>query len=188
MLPLLMDHSKADLRKKQNRVQLIMYSANTYFFVQVVTWAGFMLAFTDYEDKKRYAKVLDYDAVNKLVPAIILIISVLLFRCRFKSKQSQKVFAREKIIVVHVVLFLFFVVVYALNLILYSYWLDSPQGPLHSCRYYLSSVYFELFYISSNIAILTLFIYMSMMFSRPVTGYWEEFLLSYRKQSLSQAV
>ena len=39
-----------------------------------------------------------------------------------------------------------------------------------------------------SVATLFLFIYMSVIFSRPLTGYWKEFLLSYRNQSLSQAI
>ena len=43
-------------------------------------------------------------------------------------------------------------------------------------------------YILANISTLILYIYMSLMFSRPLNGYWKEFLLSYRKQSLKQAI
>ena len=63
----------------------------------------------------------NFDSANKLLPAIMLIISVLLFRCRFNGKQSQKVVASEKVIVIHVALFLSYVMTYASELILGSY-------------------------------------------------------------------
>ena len=81
-----------------------------------------MLAYTNFEDYESYLKVYSFDPANKISPAIVLIISVLLLRCRFNGKQSQKLFAREKVIVVHVVLFLSYVITYATSLILSSYY------------------------------------------------------------------
>ena len=59
---------------------------------------------------------------------------------------------------------------------------------MEECRLYLTVCYFILFYIAANIATLILFIYMSVAFSRPLNGYWKEFLFSYREQTLSQAI
>ena len=133
-------------------------------------------------------KVEKLDAANKFSPAIVLVISVLLFRCRFNGKQSKKVFAREKVIVVHVVLFLSFVITYASFHILSSYYIKSPFGSMQECRLFVSSSYFQCFYITANVSTLILFIYMSVMFSRPLNGYWKEFLLSYREQTLGEAI
>ena len=63
-----------------------MYMANAYFYVQVATWTGFMLAFADYEELEINDKVRIFDVANKLLPATVLIVSILLFRCRFNSK------------------------------------------------------------------------------------------------------
>ena len=147
-----------------------------------------MLAYSDFEDIESYDKVYNFDPANKLLPAILLIISVLLFRCRFNSKKSQKVVASEKVIIIHVSLFLSFVVTYASKLIIFSYYVKSPQESMEKCRLYLTESYFNLFSIVVNIATLILFIYMSVAFSRPLNGYWREFLLSYRNQTLNQAI
>lgn len=71
-----------------------------------------MLANTDYQDRVSYYKVYSFDAVNKLLPASLLVISIVLFRCKFNSTQTKKLFASEKIILVHVVIFLSFIIVY----------------------------------------------------------------------------
>ena len=147
-----------------------------------------MLAYSDFEDIESYDKVYNFDPANKLLPAILLIISVLLFRCRFNSKQSQKVVASEKVIIIHVALFLSYVMTYAYRLIIFSYYVKSPQESMEKCRLYLTESYFNLFSIVVNIATLILFIYMSVAFSRPLNGYWREFLLSYRNQTLNQAI
>ena len=45
-----------------------------------------MLAYSDFDDYLIQNKVMKFDPANKLLPAIVLIISVLLFRCRFNGK------------------------------------------------------------------------------------------------------
>ena len=147
-----------------------------------------MLAYTDYDDFENMQKVKTFDPANKLLPAIILIISVLLFRCRFNGEQSQDVVANEKVIVAHLGIFITFVLTYAASIILSSYYFSSTQGSLEKCRYYVAENYFYCFYITVNMLTLILFIFMSVKFSRPLNGYWNEFLLSYRKKTLSQAI
>ena len=41
-------------------------------------------------------------------------------------------------------------------------------------------MYMYPFYVTVNIVTLILFIHLSVRLSRPLTSYWEEFLLSYR--------
>jgi hypothetical protein len=43
------------------------------------------------------------------------------------------------------------------------------------------------FYVIANIVNLILFIFMSLRLSKPLNGYWVEFLVSYRIQTLNQA-
>ena len=50
LLPLLMDHMQPDLKKKKKRVSWIIKGANVFFYVQLATWAGFMIAYKDFED------------------------------------------------------------------------------------------------------------------------------------------
>lgn len=171
-LPLLLEHEQSDLKKKQRRVMWILNAANTYFFLQAATWAGFMFAYRSYEDRQIMFKVNKFDIVNIFLPAIVLIISVLLFRCRFNSKQSQKFFARERIIIVHLTIFLSSVILYAAWQVLTIYWSTSPEGSMQVCRLFVSEWYFEFFYKITNIATLSLLIYMSVLFSRPLSGYW----------------
>ena len=59
---------------------------------------------------------------------------------------------------------------------------------MQECRFYLAGNYFYFFYVTANITTLILFIYMSVMFSRPLDGFWTEFLLSYRKKTLNEAI
>jgi uncharacterized protein (DUF486 family) len=184
-LPLLIEHEQANMKTKQQRVRLILKTVDAYFYVQVTAWACLMLANTNYKNILSMEKVLSFDAANKLLPAIVLIISIVFFRYRFSGKRNQKIFARENIIVVHIAIFLFYVTTYAANNILNSHYVSSPNGSMQECRLLISYLYFGLFYIASNIATIILFIHMSVVFSRPLNGYWKEFLLSYRKNSLS---
>ena len=113
LLPLLLEHRQENIPSKQRRIVWILKSLNAYFFVQVAAWAYFMIAYSDFEDFEILFKVISFDPANKLLPAIVLVISVLLFRCRFNSKKSQKVVANEKVIVFHVILFLSYVITYS---------------------------------------------------------------------------
>ena len=86
LLPLLLEHGQADTERKQQRVCLALNVSNAYFYIQITTWTCFMLAYTDLEDKERMFKVESFDVANKFLPAILLIVSILLFRWRFNSK------------------------------------------------------------------------------------------------------
>ena len=147
-----------------------------------------MLAYTDYEDKASMLNVGKFDAANKLLPAIVLIISILRFRCKLKSKHAHKIFAIEKLMIVHIAIFLSFVIIYAAYLALFFLQISTPNGSGEECRLSISAKYFGLSVAAINILTLTLFIYMSLMFSKPLTVYWREFLVSYRNQSISQAI
>ena len=78
-----------------------MNAANSYFFVQITAWAFCMFSFTSYEDAASVHKVQQFDVANKILPATVLIVTVLLFRYRLQKSKLEKVFAREKIIVFH---------------------------------------------------------------------------------------
>ena len=97
-----------------------------------------MFAYSDFEDRTRMNDVANFDALNKLLPAVLLILSILLLRCRVNGKKSKEVFAREKIIAFHVVIFLSLVTVYATNIILYSYYVSSPEGSIKYCRFFVA--------------------------------------------------
>jgi len=130
LLPLLINHRRADIEKKQRIVQCIMYAAHTYFCVQVATWAGFILAYSNLKDIMLMTRVAEFDAVNKLVPALLLIISITIFRLKLNCNRNKRIFAREKIILLHVTIFLLFVLVYAINLISYSRWQAAPDDSI----------------------------------------------------------
>ena len=112
---------------------------------------------------------------------MLLIISITIFRCKLNRKQNRKFFAREKIILVQVVIFLLFIVVYAANLVFLSRSQITNEDSFQECHLKLRSLNTLLIFVTVDIAMLILFIYMSVMFSRPLTGYWVEFLLSYRR-------
>ena len=85
LLPLLLNHTQTDIQKKKCKVKWILNAASAYFFAQVATWAGIMFVYTGLEDQARYYKVQNFDAANKLLPAILLMVSILLFRLKFNS-------------------------------------------------------------------------------------------------------
>jgi len=76
-----MDLRQEDLQEKRKRAQWIIYGANAYFYVQVATWASFMFVYRRFEDIQGFLRVVNFDAANKLLPAILLVFTILLFRC-----------------------------------------------------------------------------------------------------------
>jgi magnesium-transporting ATPase (P-type) len=147
-----------------------------------------MVTYRRYEDSASYYKVLYFDTFNKSLPAILLIISILSIRRKFRSSRARGFYAREKIVVVHFAIFFSYLILYVVFIILFSNWLRSTEGSMDYCRFLYAEWYFNLFEIIANILTLTLFVKMSVDFSRPLNGYWKEFLLSYRKQSLGEAI
>ncbi len=73
-------------------------------------------------------------------------------------------------------------------MILFSEYYDAQIGTLSECRLTVSASSFTYIANAANIAALILFTYMSVIFSKPLTGYWENFLLIYRTNELTQAV
>ena len=102
--------------------------------------------------------------------------------------QLNKFFPRERLILVHTIIFVLYGLVFAITLSLEGAYFRSDHYSLQGCRLNLSGNYF--FWLSqvSNTAQTVLYTYMSIMFSKPLTGYWESFLLSYRQKSLSQTI
>ena len=111
-----------------------MNTANGFFYTQLAIWAGFMLAYTNTNDNENYYKVRSYDAVNKLAPAILLIISIVLFRCKLKIKSSKKFFAIEKLMIVHMTLFISYVLVYTASLLIWHLWFNTDPASREYCR------------------------------------------------------
>ena len=102
-----------------------------------------MFAYTDYEDREKFHKAYVFDSVNKLLPAILLIISILIFRSKFNNEKTQKVFAKEKkIVLVHLVIFFSFIILYVAFTFVYNNWHKSDEGTIQYCRFYLSKWYF----------------------------------------------
>lgn len=99
-----------------------MNGVNAFFYAQLAIWAGLMLANRDTEDFKSYYKVRLFDTVNKLLPAILMIISILFIRLKLRRKQTMKVYSIEKLITVHIAIFLTYVIVYTASLFICLFW------------------------------------------------------------------
>ena len=115
-----------------------MNAVNAYFYAQVAAWSSCMFAYCREEDYAQMGAVANYDALNKVTPALLLILSILLFRFRFNGNKSKQVFARENIIAIHVIIFVSFIITYAPNIVLYSYYVSSPEGSIQECRFLIS--------------------------------------------------
>ena len=84
--------------------------------------------------------------------------------------------------------FISYVLVYAAYLCVGRLVLAAPDASMQYCYFVITDWYLSLSVKVVNVVTLILFTYMSVIFSRPLNDYWEEFLLSYRRQSLSQAI
>jgi len=111
-LPLLVNQRQDNLQSKRKRVNLILFAANVYYYVQITVWASFMLVYRRYEDKSKQALVSGFDALNKLLPAILLLCTVLILRCQIYKLQSKAFVAREKLIFIHMSIFLSYIFAY----------------------------------------------------------------------------
>ena len=140
-----------------------------------------MFAHLDIDEIEASNKAYTFDALNKFCAAILLITSILVLRRNFNSKEAQKVFAKEKkIVLVHLVIFLsiciFLATFLAVNCILIRVDISTVQF----CRLFSAAIYISFFVDTSNIVQIILFTFMSVRLSQPLTGYWVEFLLIYR--------
>ena len=111
-----------------------MNATHAYFYLQLTIWASFVVYYIQYEDYAEMTKLVELDAVNKLMPVLLLVISLTIFRFKLNYNRNQKFFARETIILVHLTISILFVVVYAANLMLYSRSYNTPLKSSEKCR------------------------------------------------------
>ena len=67
-----------------------------------------MFAFRDTKQKKRFFLFENLDFVNKVLPAILLIFAIMLFRRKIDRLRERTFFSREKLMRFHTVIFLVF--------------------------------------------------------------------------------
>ena len=140
-----------------------------------------MFAHLDIDEYEAFNKAYTFDALNKFCAAILLITSILVLRRKFNSKEAQKVFAKEKkIVLVHLVIFLLICIFLATFLAVNCIRIPVDIDTVQFCRLSSAAIYIYFFVDTSNIVQIILFTFMSVKLSQPLTGFWVEFLLRYK--------
>lgn len=143
-----------------------------------------MLAYSSFVDRQKYTIVLNFDAVNKLAPALLLISAIIRFKRIINRQKEEIFFSREKLMRAHLIIFLIYIVFYLAYLTINSAYIILPIGDdkIKECRILISEYFFYWLVIVINIVCLVFFVYMSVMFSKPLDGFWKEFLLIFRTE------
>ena len=124
-----------------------------------------MLVYRSLDDLDSSYKVDNFDTANKLLPAILLVITILLFRCQVSRLRTRTFFSREKLMLVHTAIFLTYLLAYVTNLTLQTERSRVEVYTVLECRLLVSDYFFIWLYTASDVAILVLFTYMSVKFS-----------------------
>ena len=124
---------------------------------------------------------------NKTVCASLLIFSLLKFRRQAAAMDLQDYFGSEKLMALHLIVFVLYIVSYFAACIFYTLQLGATDQMAYEqmCRR-VSSYYISVAVMGySSIALELLFVYLSVKFSAPLDDYRKQFLLIFQASNLT---
>ena len=127
--------------------------------------------------------------MNRTIPAILLVISVVKFRRQSKAMDLQEYFGTEKLMSLHLIIFIasilsFFAGCFAYKLISQCSVIGCDEETL--CSRYSTWLIIHSIDIYLNISLIVLFTYLSVKFSEPLNDYQTQFLLMFQSSNLDR--
>ena len=120
-------------------------------------------------------------------PIISACLLLIYSACRFLNFDIERhgvndFFTNERLMLVHTVIFSFFTVMSILRQIVayYQFYFSSAEDYQNLCIVIKVYIPVKTLSMLASISTLLLFIYMTSEFSRPMTQYWQKFLLVYQ--------
>ena len=171
-----------EFERRLSRNKWILIGANLLFYALVAAWGTACIFYFP-----NVRMLMDASVVISAMPAIVLIYSITRLRKQIKRLNSVEISAREWLMSIHTGIFTFYIVTSLANhLMIY---LSNDKGEeldnlAEVCRYTCAAQSFMITECLTNSAILALFTYMSVKFSQPVQGRWQQEVS--RKYSLLQ--
>ena len=140
------------------------------------------------EHLKRFYLYIYLDGFNKVVTAGLLIFSLIKFRRQAKAMDLAEYFVGEKLIALHLVIFIVYILAYFAACISFFMIINAADGLdfKRECRAVASEQIISVVGNSMNIALTILFIYLSVKFSAPLSDYQEKFLLIFQTSHLDR--
>ena len=108
--------SEAEMKKKSNRVWLVLLIANVIFYASVASFTIFVIVNENRRDSTASSNFLQqrnaFDLCIKAASATILLVSILKFRWNAESVKNHDFFKSERMMIYHVSIFLLFILAY----------------------------------------------------------------------------
>ena len=161
-----------EFERRLSRNKWILIGANLLFYALVAAWGTACIFYFP-----NVRMLMDASAGIAAMPAIVLIFSITRLRKQIKRLNSVEIRAREWLMSIHTGIFTFYIVTSLANhLMIY---LSNRMGEdltnqAAVCRYTCAAQSFMITECLTNSAILALFTYMSVKFSQPVQGRWQQ--------------
>lgn len=185
-LPLLVfPETSEDIQSKMNKIEHTIWTLNCVFVALVLIYTIiFQLKLFGVVESDSLRTVVFYmGPIVTLVPTGLLLVAVLKVRCMVGKLRNKAIFEKERLIMLHTVLFSLYFLVYATVNIVSDQKITSTDYTRQCKQLYLQISAFILISIL-NMCIFTLITYMSVQFCKPLDGQWQQFLLGYREKSL----
>ena len=167
------------------KVKVKLLLANLIFYSLALTWLLFTEFQGDIQMKKFY---LYFDGFNKFVSAVLLVVSLCLFKRRVRRMKQAKFYPAERLMSVHLAIFCVYILSYFGETITASimgltfkdamfYYFKKPAELLPYCRLIVGNTFFIELSCLMNLCMLVLLTYLSVVFSEPLEDYHQRFLL-----------
>ena len=106
-----------------------------------------------------------------LAPTVLLLVAVIKVRCMVSKLRSKAILQKERLILIHTILFSLTTIFYALSSVALKTE-NSAQSYSAYCKSFIVQTGFYMCLDVTNTAIFMLIAYMSVRFSKPLEGQW----------------
>ena len=184
ILPLIVNRGQTDqLKSKEQRVKKIIRCANIMYYCSLLI---FLLA-NEFWARVPYLVIVISDVVAPLTPCFLLMFSICYLRKVInqldQQSSSKKFFANESLMLMHLTLFLGqLIALIVRQLLAYNSSMDTNMTRVTYCRVMRSLEATIYFGVIVSMGIVFLITYMSVELSKPLTDYWQRFLIIYQEK------
>lgn len=176
-----------EIERKAKRIRQLLFACNLGFYCLVLAWLSLVVTFKVREEWQKQIYVNDYaSGFNKTVCAALLIYSLVKFRRQARAMDLQEYFGSEKLMSLHIVIFVCSILSYLTAAISDTASILIATQEESLCRAISSFEIASAITGYLNIGMEVLLIYLSVKFSKPLDDYRRQFLLMFQTSCLDR--
>lgn len=174
-LPLLVFAETAgDIQAALKKIQFVIWILNAFFGAIVVTYTVTLQVYVFKEEADGDASWLNrLGTLMTIAPIVLLLVAVARVRCMVKKLRNKAIFQKEKLILVHAVLFTLYFIFQTIAWASVSFAVNMKGSMPTICKEAVTGLLSDIGLSVINSCVFILITYMSVQFCRPLDGQWQ---------------